>query len=142
LNHSLRANLQPWHNPQKDQYVLSSLWLVEALLREGNVQEARRVFDETARRCMGDPVDGGETAAWLAWHEGKRSLAALARRRAICDDRRQHARRDVEARALLALTLARAAQMHRVAGDEGRARALLQETLALSPPHWRPALAW
>ncbi len=137
-----RANLEPWHNPEQDQYFLPSLWLVEVLLREGNVQEARRVLDETTRRFAGDAMDGGETAVWLAWHEGERSPAALARMRVICDDRRHQARRDVEARALLPLTLASAAEMHRAAGDQGRARALLQEALALAPPQWRPALAW
>jgi hypothetical protein len=117
------------------------LWLADTLLRRGKVREAREVFDELTRTFPGDHLEERDVALYLRLREGREDPGVLAASMdAVVEQARTAARTEVEARALLPFTLARAAAVHRAAGDRAGARRLQAEAEHLAPRSWKPAL--
>jgi hypothetical protein len=98
------------------------------------------MMDVVRRRFPGERMDRGETELWLLWHEKAGDRALLSSMDDLVETKRRLAASGVDVRALLPLTLARAARMHRDAGDRARAQGLLDEALRLAPRSWRPGL--
>lgn len=115
-------------------------WLVQVLISEGKVGEARKLLDEEVAAFPADHLDDGETALWLRWNEGSRSALVASRFDALLAKKRLEARTTVETRALLPITLARAAAVHRAAGQSAEAARLKAEALRLAPAEWAPLL--
>lgn len=117
-----------------------ALVLIHCLLMQGRVAEARSAFNVVKARFPGERMDYGETELWLLWHENPGNPALLRSMDSLLERKRGMATSDVDVRALLPLTLARAACMHRDAGDRTQAERLLKEVLRLAPEAWRPGL--
>ena len=115
-------------------------WLAQVLVSEGRLQEARKTVDELAFAFPADHIEDGEIEAWLRWNEGSRTELMASRFDAILTRKRAEAKTTVEVRALLPVTLARAAAVHRAAGQEAEAARLQAEALRLAPAAWKPLL--
>lgn len=115
-------------------------WLVQVLTSEGKVGEARKLLDEEVAAFPADHLDDGETALWLRWNEGSRSTLVVSRFDALVAKKHVEAKTTVETRALLPITLARAAAVHRAAGQSAEAARLKAEALRLAPAGWAPLL--
>lgn len=125
---------------------LETVQFPEALLfaaafeaERGRFEEAEKNLDRLHARFSGEEPDGGETEAWVRFLSRPES-PPWARMEAAVDRRRKAARIGVEDRALLPLTLARAAAVFRAAGQGKRADSLSREALSLAPPSWRARL--
>ncbi len=115
-------------------------WLVQALISEGKLKEARQVLDEEVSAFPADHLDGGETELWLRWNEGSRAALVVSRFDAILAKKRAEAPTTVQTRALLPITLARTAAVHRAAGQSAEAARLKAEALRLAPSSWKPLI--
>ena len=116
------------------------LWYVDVLCRRGNLAKARKVMGELEASFPAQHLSEDEMGLWLRYCEGDRSVQMESEMDSLLARKRAEARVSVEARALLPFTLARAARVHRDAGDAAGARALQDEAYRLAPKHWRPGL--
>jgi hypothetical protein len=128
-------------HPETSLFPGPALALAHVLVAGGKVAEARALLDSVNRRFPGEDPDGGETDLWVMWHEQPGSQGLLASMDRVVAQKRRRAKAEVEVRALLPLTLARAARMHRDAGDLAAARALQEEACHLAPKSWRVGLS-
>ncbi|MGC8764231.1 MAG: hypothetical protein ACP5VN_11505 [Acidobacteriota bacterium] len=126
--------------PLESIYPGPALVLVDCLLMQGRTAEARSAMEAVKASFVGEGLDQGETERWLLWHEKPGNPALLRSMDSLVEAKRRMAASDVEVRALLPLTLARCARMHRDAGGRARAGELLKEALRLAPPSWKHAL--
>ncbi|MGC8763108.1 MAG: hypothetical protein ACP5VN_05660 [Acidobacteriota bacterium] len=101
---------------------------------------AEALLNNLHSRFEGDALDGGETEAFVRSlaHPGSPPRAEMA---AAVARRRRAALLDPEERALLPLTLARAAAVFRAAGRAGEAADLETEALARAPQAWKRYLS-
>jgi len=118
------------------------LWLVRTLIRENRLKEARTLLNRLTADFPSEHIGDSELAAWLQWREGNRSVSFVNQFDTIVDQQRREAKNTVLARALLPLTLAHQAAIHRAAGDAAGARKIQQEAYHLAPASWRPLLQY
>ncbi len=109
------------------------LWLTDALLRRGRTAEARGTFDRLAKAFPGEHLEGGEVGLFLRFREGTSPGLLVPAFEGLLARRRLEAATEPEARAFLPLALARAAAVHRAAGDREGARRLQAEAEGLAP---------
>jgi hypothetical protein len=124
-----------------DQEAEPRLLLVECFIRESRLQEARSTLAQAQRWVEESRRNIDETDLWLQWREGSRDPALLDRFSALLDEARREAVMIPRARALLPLSLYRAARLHEESGDLKGARALSQEAISLSPKSWGKGLS-
>jgi hypothetical protein len=124
-----------------DQEAEPRLLLVECLIREGRLKEARDTLAEAQRwhEESGRHID--ETDLWLKWREGSRDPGLLDRFSALLEEARREAVTIPRARVFLPLSLFRAARMHQESGDLRGARVLSLEAISLAPRSWKAGLA-
>ena len=116
------------------------LWYMDALCRRGQLAKARKIMGELDATFPAQHLSEDEMGLWLRYCEGDRSAQVGSEMDSLLARKRAEARVSVEARALLPFTLARAARVHRDAGDAAVARALQDEAYRLAPKSWRPGL--
>ena len=126
--------------PEKTFFPEPSLVLIHALMAQGKIAEARKVMDTLNRRFAGERMDDGETELWLRWHERPNAPGLLGSMDRLVEQKRRRAVSEIDIRALLPLTLARAARMHRDAHDPGAANRLQSEAYRLAPKSWKAGL--
>jgi len=126
--------------PEKTLFPEPSLVLIHALIAQGKIAEARKVMDTLNRRFAGERMDDGETELWLRWHERPNAPGLLGSMDRLVEVKRHRAKAELDVRALLPLTLARAARMHRDAGDAAGSKKLQRDAYRLAPKSWRAGL--
>jgi len=128
--------------PDKSLFPEPSLVLIHALLMQGKTADARAVMDTLKRRFAGERLDDGETELWLRWHERPNVPGLLGSMDRLVEEKRRRAVAEMDIRALLPLTLARAARMHRDAGDAAGSKKLQSDAYRLAPKGWRAGLTF
>lgn len=126
--------------PEKTFFPEPGLVLIHALIAQGRTAEARKVMDTLNRRFAGERMDDGETELWLRWHERADAPGLLGSMDRLVEQKRRRAMAELDVRALLPLTLARAARMHRDAGDGAGSKKLQSEAYHLAPKSWKAGL--
>ncbi len=126
--------------PGKTLFPEPSLVLIHALIAQGRTADAREVMGTLNRRFAGERMDDGETELWLRWHERPNAPGLLGSMDRLVEQKRGRAVAEIDVRALFPLTLARAARMHRDAGDLAAANKLQSEAYRLAPKSWRAGL--
>lgn len=126
---------------EMDQEAEPRLLLVECLIREGRLKEARRSLAETQHWYEESRRDIDGTDLWLKWREGSRDPALLDRFSALLDEARREAVTIPRSRVFLPLSLHRAARMYQESGDLRGARILSQEAISLAPKSWKMGLS-
>lgn len=127
--------------PETSSFPAPALVLVHILVMQHRISEARALLDMVHLRFAGEGLDDGETEVWLMWHEHRGDPALVASMDRLVEEKRRRAMTEVEVRALLPLTLARSAAMHRDSGDLAAARRLQAEAYHLAPKSWKRGLA-
>ncbi len=117
-----------------------SLWLADALARQGRVAQADAILKSLQPDEYSEPPQDTDVGLWLRWKGGDHGSDLLEKMDALVQTKRLEAQTDAETRALLPLLLWRAADMKAESGETAAAGRLLAEAKATAPASWQGCL--
>ena len=113
------------------------LWLADSHAMAGRLAEASGVMKMVFERFPRLKTEGCLTDLWIRWRGGERGDNIVSKMEAYIEKNRIEAKTDVEARALLPLSLTKLASVLRDSGRTAEAAKLAAEAARLAPKGWQ-----